>query len=140
MNKIAKNYAFAILLIMAAVFSLIKFSADKPKIYQYVVYYNAAEQHEDNMQWRAARSSWLMAKANADAISQTTNEANGRQAYCDYRIGMTYDKEGIKHLAIANLKLALETQAADIDCFTGKNGAAGIREDLIMIVESANKD
>ena len=95
-----------------------------------IAYYVTAEQLEAHQAWEPARKAWLMAKANALGVSQPTAEANGRRAYYDYRIGMTYSAEGKYREAAANLQLALVTPASDIDCFVGRGGADGIRNDL----------
>ncbi|HAI10667.1 MAG TPA: hypothetical protein DCM28_03120 [Phycisphaerales bacterium] len=104
-----------------------------------VEYYKIAEQHEQDKQWRKARSAWLRVKAEADSISQNTSEANGRQAYCDYRIAMTYHNEGNNELAIANLKLALATPASDINQFMGRNGTTEMQNDLMEVVNVSHK-
>lgn len=93
-------------------------------------YWEAAEQFEARQAWEPARQAWLMAKAHAGEVSQSIAEANGRRAYCDYRIGMTYRAEGKYREAAANIQLALATPGSDINCFMGRNGTEGIRNDL----------
>jgi hypothetical protein len=106
-----------------------RFTASSPAVTG-VGYYKAAEQLEERREWEHARDAWLMAKAYAARVSQSTAEANGRRAYCDYRIGMTYRAEGAYRQAAANIQLALTTPASDIDSFVGRNGAKEIRRDL----------
>jgi len=105
--------------------------------HDYASYSSIAEQHEQQKEWDLAKAAWLSARVNADAISNSTQEANGRKAYCDYRIGMNYAKEEQDELAIANLKLALATPASDIDSFMGRNGAKGMAEDLSDLIASS---
>lgn len=138
MRKSKKIYALAAAFILMVILAIIQISSRQTSTPQFVNYYKIAEQSEKILDWRPARSAWLLAKANADSISQTIKEANGRQAYCDYRIGMTYNREGNFKQAIANIKLALVTQASDINSFMGHNGAAEIKNDLSDIIDSAN--
>ena len=97
---------------------------------QFEKHYQTAESFEQNAQWRQARNAWLKAKAFADTIAQSTNEANGRQAYCDYRIAVTYRQENNTDLAIANFKLALAHHPSDINRFLGSNGTSEIQTEL----------
>lgn len=93
-----------------------------------VPFYDIAEVHEKNGQWKLARAAWFKAKHNLGHPS--ARREVGRKAYCEYRIGMTYEREGQLALAIAHVQNALRTPASEIDIYMGRNGAKGMQEDL----------
>jgi hypothetical protein len=138
MKKSKKIYTLLTAFIFMIILAITMISSRQNSKKQFVDYYSIAELYEQDHNWRSARSAWLLAKANADSISQTMSEANGRQAYCDYRIGMTFSREGNRNQAVANIQLALTTQVSDINSFMGHNGATEMKNDLSDIIDSAN--
>ena len=131
-------YIVALVAVVAlpALWVLLGSNIEKPKVYAYETYCQTAEEHEKENEWDLARAAWLYAKANVDPISNSLPEVNGRKAYCEYRIAMTYEREGHIELAIAHIQQALATPAADINCFMGNNGAEEMAKDLSSLIDS----
>ena len=93
-------------------------------------FYDRAEEYEKNGQWELARAAWSTAKHNAGYPDPSATGKIGRRAYYEYRIGMTYEREGRNELAIAHVQSALRTPASEINTYMGANGVEEMQKDL----------
>ena len=101
-------------------------------------YYVIAEQHRDNGEWELERAAWFMAKTNIDTTPPARRGEIGRRAYYEYRIAMTYERQGLYALGIAHLENALAAPASEIDVYVG-NGAEEMQKDLNELVRLAHE-
>ena len=132
-------------IVLLAVLALVVWFHNAPQESPFKSYFSQAEQFEESQNWELARAAWLFARHHADTMyDQRTVDGNptfygrvisGAQVYCDYRVAMTFERQGDYAQAVEQLKQVLATPALTINAYLGSNGAREIAKDLSYVRE-----